>query len=41
MQTRYAIDPATAKALDTDQPRRHFHIGRLFTEGEINLSYIY
>jgi 4-deoxy-L-threo-5-hexosulose-uronate ketol-isomerase len=39
MQIRYAIDPATAKALDTDQLRRHFHIGGLFTEGEINLTY--
>ena len=39
IQTRYAIDPATAKALDTDQLRRHFHIGGLFTEGEINLTY--
>lgn len=38
-QTRYAIDPATAKTLDTDQLRDHFHIGGLFAEGEINLVY--
>ena len=38
-QTRYAIDPATAKTLDTDQLRDHFHVGGLFAEGEINLVY--
>ena len=38
-QTRYAIDPATAKTLDTDQLRAHFHVGGLFAEGEINLVY--
>lgn len=38
-QTRYAIDPATAKTLDTDQLRDHFHVGELFYEGEINLVY--
>lgn len=38
-QTRHAIDPASAKALDTDQLRDHFHVGGLFGEGEINLVY--
>ena len=38
-QTRHAIDPATAKTLDTDQLRDHFHVGGLFAEGEINLVY--
>lgn len=38
-QTRYAIDPATAKALDTEGLRNHFHVGSLFKEGEINLVY--
>ena len=38
-QTRHAIDPATAKTLDTDQLRDHFHVGGLFVEGEINLVY--
>ena len=38
-QTRHAIDPATAKTLDTDQLRAHFHVGGLFAEGEINLVY--
>lgn len=38
-QTRYAIDPATAKTLDTDQLRDHFHVGGLFAEGEVNLVY--
>lgn len=38
-QTRYAIDPATARTLDTDQLRDHFHVGGLFAEGEINLVY--
>jgi 4-deoxy-L-threo-5-hexosulose-uronate ketol-isomerase len=38
-QTRYAIDPTTAKTLDTGQLRDHFHVGGLFAEGEINLVY--
>ena len=38
-QTRHAIDPATAKGLDTDQLRDQFHIGGLFRDGEINLVY--
>lgn len=38
-QTRYAIDPATAKGLDTEALRDHFHVGGLFAPGEINLVY--
>lgn len=38
-QTRYAIDPASAKALDTEQLRDHFHVSDLFKNGEINLVY--
>jgi len=38
-QTRHAIDPATARTLDTDQLRAHFHVGGLFAPGEINLTY--
>ncbi|WP_386679661.1 5-dehydro-4-deoxy-D-glucuronate isomerase [Loktanella sp. R86503] len=38
-QTRYAIDPSTAKTLDTDQLRDHFHVDGLFAEGEIKLVY--
>jgi 4-deoxy-L-threo-5-hexosulose-uronate ketol-isomerase len=38
-QIRHAIDPATAKTLDTQQLRDHFHVGGLFAEGRINLVY--
>lgn len=38
-QTRYSIDPATAKTLDTDQLRDHFHVDGLFADDEINLVY--
>ncbi|KMK66413.1 5-dehydro-4-deoxy-D-glucuronate isomerase [Puniceibacterium sp. IMCC21224] len=38
-QTRYAIDPATAKTLDTQGLRDHFHVGDLFQEGKIALVY--
>jgi 4-deoxy-L-threo-5-hexosulose-uronate ketol-isomerase len=38
-ETRYAIDPATAKTLDTDQLRDHFHVSGLFAPGEINVVY--
>jgi 4-deoxy-L-threo-5-hexosulose-uronate ketol-isomerase len=38
-ETRHAIDPATAKTLDTEQLRDHFHVGGLFADGEINLVY--
>jgi len=38
-ETRYAIDPETAKTLDTAGLRRHFHKNGLFTPGEIQLVY--
>ena len=38
-ETRYAIDPATAKTLDTEALRAHFHVGDLFQPGEIKLVY--
>lgn len=38
-ETRYAIDPATARTLGTDALRNHFHVGKLFQEGEIKLVY--
>ena len=37
--TRYAIDPPTAKGLDTEGLRSYFHIGDLFAAGEIRLVY--
>ena len=39
VETRYAIDPPTAKTLDTQGLRDHFHVGGLFKEGEIRLIY--
>ncbi|WP_417669068.1 5-dehydro-4-deoxy-D-glucuronate isomerase [Roseibium sp.] len=39
VETRYAIDPETAKGLDTDGLRNHFHADGLFVEGQINLVY--
>ena len=38
-ETRYAIDPETAKTFDTDKLREHFHVGGLFAPGEIKLVY--
>lgn len=38
-ETRYAIDPASAKNLDTEGLRAHFHVGGLFQPGEIKLVY--
>jgi len=38
-KTRYAIDPATTKTLDTDGLRAHFHRDGLFAEGQIDLVY--
>ncbi len=38
-ETRYAIDPESAKNLDTTDLRRHFHLADLFAEGEIRLIY--
>ncbi|MGX1495511.1 4-deoxy-L-threo-5-hexosulose-uronate ketol-isomerase [Labrenzia sp. MBR-25] len=39
VETRYAIDPDTAKTLDTAGLRQHFHASGLFEEGRINLIY--
>ncbi|WP_153772046.1 5-dehydro-4-deoxy-D-glucuronate isomerase [Labrenzia sp. CE80] len=39
VETRYAIDPQTAKGLDTQGLRSHFHADSLFAEGEIRLIY--
>ncbi|MEP1765618.1 MAG: 5-dehydro-4-deoxy-D-glucuronate isomerase [Sulfitobacter sp.] len=38
-QTRYAIDPTSAKALDTNALRNHFHVGGLFEANQITLVY--
>lgn len=38
-ETRYAIDPTTAKTLGTDALRQHFHVGNLFASGEVTLVY--
>lgn len=38
-ETRHAIDPATAKTLDTGQLRDQFHVGGLFAEGVVKLVY--
>lgn len=38
-ETRYAIDPETAKTLDTKGLRRHFHVGGLFQPGQTKLVY--
>jgi 4-deoxy-L-threo-5-hexosulose-uronate ketol-isomerase len=39
VETRHAIDPATARGFDTDALRRHFHVGGIFRDGEIRLIY--
>jgi len=39
VETRHAIDPATAKTFDTEALRRHFHVGGIFRPGEIRLIY--
>ena len=36
-ETRYAIDPKTAKRLDSQGLREHFHKDGLFSKDEINL----
>lgn len=38
-EIRHAIDPATARGLDTEGLRAHFHVGGLFRPGEIRLVY--
>ncbi|MFP5077762.1 5-dehydro-4-deoxy-D-glucuronate isomerase [Rhizobium sp. YIM 134829] len=37
--TRFAIDPAAAATMGTDELRHHFHIGTLFAPGQITLTY--
>ena len=39
VETRHAIDPATAKAFDTETLRQHFHVAGIFRDGEIRLIY--
>lgn len=39
VEIRHAIDPETAKRLDTQGLRRNFHLGSLFSEGEVRLCY--
>jgi 4-deoxy-L-threo-5-hexosulose-uronate ketol-isomerase len=39
VETRHAIDPAAARAFDTAELRRNFHVGGLFRDGEIRLIY--
>lgn len=39
VETRHAIDPATARGFDTEALRRNFHVGGLFRDGEIRLVY--
>lgn len=38
-QTRYAIDPQTAKGFDTEKLREHFHVGDLFQPDQVQLVY--
>ena len=37
--SRFAIDPAAAAAMGTDELRHHFHIGGLFEPNRIKLTY--
>lgn len=39
VETRYAIDPATTKTLDTEGLRAHFHVDGLFKKGEAKFVY--
>lgn len=39
VQTRYAIDPETAKTFDTDKLREHFHVSALFQPDQMQLVY--
>ncbi len=39
VETRHAVDPQAARAMDTEALRRHFHAGGLFADGEIRLVY--
>ena len=37
--TRFAVDPAAAAAMGTDELRHHFHVAGLFEPGRISLTY--
>ena len=37
--SRFAIDPAAAAAMGTDELRHNFHVGNLFEAGRISLTY--
>jgi 4-deoxy-L-threo-5-hexosulose-uronate ketol-isomerase len=39
VETRYAVDPNATRAMDTATLRQNFHIGGMFAEGEIRLTY--
>lgn len=39
VETRHAIDPASARALGTAALRDHFHVGGLFRKGRVTLVY--
>ncbi len=39
VKTLYAVDPAATKAMDTSELRDNFHVGGLFQDGQINLTY--
>ncbi|WP_298984490.1 5-dehydro-4-deoxy-D-glucuronate isomerase [uncultured Roseibium sp.] len=39
VETRYAIDPETAKSLDTNGIRENFHVSGLFEDNKINFVY--
>ena len=39
VETRHAVDPATARAFDTEALRRHFQVAGIFRPGEIRLIY--
>ncbi len=37
--SRFAIDPAAAAAMGTDELRHNFHVANLFAPDKINLTY--
>jgi 4-deoxy-L-threo-5-hexosulose-uronate ketol-isomerase len=39
VETRHAINPLSAKTFDTEELRENFHLGSLFRDGEIRLTY--
>ena len=39
VETRYAVDPSATKQMDTSELRENFHVGGLFAQGEIRLTY--